>query len=65
VDEKDHEIAHLRIVARNAKNSGNSGQISNSPWTGWDYRAMTQVVDLFLDPQSHPQFLLRLVKRQC
>jgi hypothetical protein len=31
MDEKDHEIAHFRIVARNAKTSWNSGQISNSP----------------------------------
>ncbi|HEY6290094.1 MAG TPA: hypothetical protein VI455_00830 [Terriglobia bacterium] len=32
MDEKDHEIAHSRIVARSEK-SQNSGQISNSPWT--------------------------------
>jgi hypothetical protein len=33
MDEKDDEIAHFRILA-GTENSRNSGQISNSPWTG-------------------------------
>ena len=32
MDEKDHEIAHFRIVARNRKLAA-LRQISNSPWT--------------------------------
>ena len=33
MDEKDHEIAHFRIVARNRK-LAEFRAISNSPWTG-------------------------------
>jgi hypothetical protein len=34
MDEKDHEIAHFRIVARNRK-LAEFRAISNSPWTGF------------------------------